>query len=119
MNGMGLSAVTGFLALWAGTCMASSPSVIQFQGSIVGLGCASVTQSGALIELKGCPLASRGSQYQARPVGSVKALGNATANVKLVADSGNARYYDQRYVLVDNLGKPIQSGNYVITMTSP
>jgi hypothetical protein len=39
--------------------------------------------------------------------------------VRLVADSGKGRYYDQRYVLVDSAGKLIQSGNYIITMTSP
>lgn len=37
----------------------------------------------------------------------------------LVADSGGGRYYDQRYLLVDGGGKPIQSGNYVITLTAP
>ena len=40
-------------------------------------------------------------------------------HVRLVADSGKGRYYDQRYVLVDSAGKLIQSGNYIITMTSP
>lgn len=119
MNANRLSVVTGILAVWAGTCMASSQGVIQFHGSIVEPGCTSVAQGGTLMELKGCPLASRGNQFQAQPVGQVKALGNAAANVKLVADSGAGRYYDQRYVLVDSLGKPVQSGNYVITMTMP
>ena len=48
------------------------------------------------------------------PVASVNA-----AHVKLVADSGDGRYYNQSYLLVDAAGKAIQSGNYVITMTSP
>ena len=50
---------------------------------------------------------------------TVKAVGNAQADVKLVADSNDGRYYDQRYVLVDALGKPIQSGAYVVTLTAP
>ncbi|WP_371913946.1 hypothetical protein [Pseudomonas sp. 35 E 8] len=41
------------------------------------------------------------------------------AHVQRVANSGNGRYYEQRYVLVDSAGKPIQSGNYVIILTSP
>ncbi|NVZ69501.1 type 1 fimbrial protein [Pseudomonas costantinii] len=123
MNVKRLSVVTGFLAMWAGACMASSQGVIQFHGSIVESSCTSVASSGSMMELKGCPLASRGSRINVHPVSSVKALGNATvnatANVKLVADSGSGRYYDQRYVLVDPLGKPIHSGAYVITLTSP
>ncbi|NVZ18021.1 type 1 fimbrial protein [Pseudomonas costantinii] len=119
MNVKRLSVVTGFLAMWAGACMASSQGVIQFHGSIVESSCTSVASSGSMMELKGCPLASRGSRINVQPVSSVKALGNAAANVKLVADSGSGRYYDQRYVLVDPLGKPIHSGAYVITLTSP
>lgn len=119
MNGMRWSVVTGIFSVWASTCMASSPGVIHFQGSIVGVGCATVEQGGTIMELKGCPLATRGSQYQARPVSSTKASGNTTTNVKLVASSVDGRFYDQQYVLVDGLGKLIQSGNYVITVTSP
>ncbi len=119
MNGMRLPIATGFLAVWAGACMASSQGVIQFHGSIVESGCTTSAGNSSVMELKGCPIASRGNHFDVRPVASVKALGNAAANVKLVADIGNGRYYDQRYVLVDSLGKPIQSGNYVITMTSP
>jgi len=99
--------------------MAASQGVIQFHGSIVEFSCESVARRGALMELKDCPLANRGSQFEARQVDSVKALGNATTYVKLVGDSGNGRYYDQRYVLVDGHGKPVQSGYYVITMSSP
>ncbi|WP_371926555.1 hypothetical protein [Pseudomonas sp. PB105] len=40
-------------------------------------------------------------------------------NVRLVADSGSGRYYDQRYRVVDSTGKPVQSGNYVVTVTAP
>ena len=114
-----LSRVTGFLAVWAGSCLAASGGVIQFHGSIVEPGCASSAPGGAVMELKGCPQTVRGNQFDVQPVRSVQALGAAKANVKLVGDNANGRYYDQRYVLVDSLGKPIQSGLYVVTLTSP
>ncbi|MBI6910228.1 type 1 fimbrial protein [Pseudomonas palleroniana] len=119
MNVIRLSVVTGLLAVWAGTCMAASSGVIQFHGSIVEPGCNSATPGGSTVAFNGCPQAMRGSRFEVQPVGSVQALGNATANVKLVADSSNGRYYDQRYLLVDAGGKPIQSGAYIVTMTAP
>jgi len=120
MNVIRLSLVTGFLAVWTGTCMAAPQGgVVRFYGSIVEPGCTTAAASGSIMDLKGCPQASRGSGFDVRSVGSVKALGNAPANVKLVSDSGDGRYYDQRYELVDTAGKPIQSGLYVVTMTAP
>ena len=119
MNLKHLSVVTGFLAVWAGSCMAASSGVIQFHGSIVEPGCAPAALSGAAMELKGCPQASRGGRFDVQPVRSVQALGNSAVNVKLVTDSGAGRYYDQRYVLVDSGGKPLQSGAYVVTLTAP
>jgi hypothetical protein len=119
MNLKRLSLVTGFLAVWAGNCMAASSGVIQFHGSIVEPGCVPDAPGGAAMLLKNCPQASRGSQFDVQPARSVQALGNAAVNVKLVTDSGEGRYYDQRYVLVDSRGKPIQSGAYVVTMTAP
>ena len=118
-NVMRLSVVTGFLALWTGACMAAPSGVIRFSGSVVTPGCESVAVGGSALDLKGCPQVSRGSRFDVRAVGSVKALGNAPVNVKLLSDSGDGRYYDQRYVLVDTAGKPIQSGLYVVTMTAP
>jgi hypothetical protein len=114
-NVLRLSVVTGFLALWTGASMAASSGVIQFSGRIVEPGCSSVAPGGSTVEFKGCPQAHRGSQFEVRSVGSV----TAPVNVKLLADSVNGRYYDQRYVLVDAAGKPIQSGLYVVTMTAP
>ncbi|MFL1386415.1 type 1 fimbrial protein [Pseudomonas tritici] len=119
MNTKGISLFTGLLCLWAGACGAAQTvgqGTIEFRGSIVETGCATNTHSGTVIELNGCAESSRGSRLGVRnmAVASVNA-----AHVQLVADSGNGRYYDQRYVLVDSAGKPIQSGNYVITLTSP
>lgn len=119
MNVKRLSLVTGVLAVWAGACLAGSSGVIQFHGSIVEPSCHAAAPGGSTLELKGCPQALRGSQLAVQPVRTVKALGTAQANVKLVDDSSDGRYYDQRYVLVDTLGKPIQSGAYVVTLSAP
>lgn len=119
MNVTRLAVVSVLLAAGSGACMAASQGVIRFHGSIVEGGCNTAAASGSTVALTGCPVANHGSRLDVREVGSVQALGNATANVKLIADSGDGRYYDQRYVVVDALGKPIQSGTYVITMTSP
>lgn len=119
MNVKRFSLMTGVLAVWAGACMAGSSGVIQFHGSVVEPSCHAASPGGSTLELKGCPQALRSSHFEVRPVRTVKALGNAQADVKLVADSNDGRYYDQRYVLVDALGKPIQSGAYVVTLTAP
>ncbi|VVN29893.1 hypothetical protein PS664_04768 [Pseudomonas fluorescens] len=119
MNSMRMTVLTGVVAVWGGTCMAASQGVIHFSGSIVEQGCSTSARSGSMMELKGCPVASRGSQFDVRPVTTVNAVGNASGNVRLVADSGSGRYYDQRYLVVDSTGKPIQSGNYVVTVTAP
>ncbi|TFY86648.1 type 1 fimbrial protein [Pseudomonas kairouanensis] len=117
MNVKGLSVVTGFLAIWAGSCMAGG--VIQFHGSVVTPGCEAGASGGSILELKGCPQVFRGNQFEVRTIRSVQAVGNAPVNVKLVADSGEGRYYDQRYQLVDSRGKPVLSGAYIITMIAP
>ncbi|MBO0495027.1 type 1 fimbrial protein [Pseudomonas sp. Marseille-Q1929] len=114
-----LSLVSGFFAVWAGGCLAASGGVIQFRGSIVEPGCNAATSGGSMIELKGCPQALRGGRFDVQPIRSVQALSGAPASVKLVTDSGSGRYYDQRYVLVDTQGKPVHSGLYVVTLTSP
>ncbi|RQO43106.1 type 1 fimbrial protein [Pseudomonas sp. KBW05] len=114
-----LSLVSGFFAVWAGGCLAASGGVIQFHGSIVEPGCATSASGGAAMELKGCPQAFRGNRFDVQSVSSVQARGPAPVSVKLVSDNANGRYYDQRYVLVDTLGKPIQSGAYVVTLTAP
>ncbi|MGU9859999.1 type 1 fimbrial protein [Pseudomonas sp. LF245] len=114
-----LSLVSGFFAVWAGSCLAASGGVIQFRGSIVEPGCNAVTSGGSTMELKGCPQAFRGGRFDVQPIRSVQAVGDASVSVKLVTDSGSGRYYDQRYVLVDSQGKPVQTGLYVVTLTAP
>ena len=120
MNVRRVAVMTGLLGLWASTCGAAQTvgqGTIRFSGAIVEPGCATNARSGSVMELTGCAPSNRGSRFEVRslaPVASVDA-----ARVKLVADSGAGRYYDQRYLLVDSAGTPIVSGNYVITMTSP
>lgn len=117
MNVKSLSVLTGLLMMWTGSCMADG--VIQFQGRIFTPGCEAAASGGSTLELTGCPQAFRGNQFDVQTIRSVQAVGNAPVNVKLVSDSGEGRYYDQRYKLVDSRGKPIQSGAYIVTMTAP
>ncbi|MNI99712.1 hypothetical protein D3C73_1588630 [compost metagenome] len=54
-----------------------------------------------------------------KPQASASSLDNASVQVKLVADSNRGLYYDQLYTLVDNSGKAVTQGLYLITLTSP
>ena len=120
MNVRRFAVVTGLLCLWASTCGAAQTvgqGTIRFTGAIVEPGCATNARSGGQMDLIGCPSANRGGAIDVRSMRPVASV--ADAHVQLVADSANGRYYDQRYRLVDSAGKPIQSGNYVITLTSP
>lgn len=121
-----LTAVTGLLLVSAGTfSQAQQPShgAINFHGSIVEPSCNAFSQGESLMQLTGCPTASRGNLISARsvqPVGSVKALQGSAADIRLVADSGmSERYYNQSYQLMDTAGRPVRSGSYVVTITSP
>lgn len=117
MNVKRLSLVTGFVALWTGACMAASQGVIQFTGSIVEAPCATNARSSSAMALTGCTTAARDTSIHVRNIAT--AAGVDAASARLVSQVRNGRYYDQQYVLIDNLGKPIQSGAYVITLTSP
>lgn len=120
MNVGRFSVATSLLCLWASTCGAAQTvgqGTIRFTGAIVESGCATNARSGSVMELSGCASVSRGSHFDVSKVAPVASV-NA-AHVRLVADSGEGRYYNQRYLLVDDAGKPIESGNYIITMTSP
>lgn len=133
MNAKQLSAVVGlFLGAvaptFAGTAV--SQGVIRFHGSIVESPCspasqASAQDSKAVLSLNSCPKLSRGNSIDVhsvglQPVGTVAGV-NRAVKVKLIADSGNASspYYDQQYALVDSAGKPVKTGTYIITLTSP
>lgn len=120
MSVKGISVFAGLFCLWASACGAAQTvgqGTIQFTGAIVEPGCATNARSGAVMELTGCASFNRGSRFEVRSLAPVASVN--VARVKLVADSGAGRYYDQRYLLVDSAGTPIVSGNYVITMTLP
>lgn len=113
-----VSVVAGLLCVAAGVCSAAQSAghgVIEFRGSIVEAGCAANARSGAVMELSGCITDSRSSRPEARNM----ATGGGAARAQLVSQSRDGRYFDQRYLLVDATGKPVESGNYVITLTSP
>lgn len=122
-NGYAVSA-----AIFFGLCANSQAAtlidqgVIQFTGSIVEPSCTAQPQASGW-RLEGCPESTRQTGIDVRhlnPQVTVTALDDASVHVKLVADSGNeGRYYDQQYMLLDNAGKPITNGHYVLTLSPP
>lgn len=126
MNGKRLSVGISLFFALSGACLAATPvaqGVIQFHGSIVEPNCTTRVGTNSTFEFSGCPTPPRGSAVSVRsvePVRSVSALDHSRVDVKLVADNRkDGRYYDQQYVLVDAAGKPVNSGAYLITLTSP
>lgn len=134
MNAKLLSAGFGMFLGFTGTCFAETPvvqGVIRFYGSIVEAPCTPMAESGvsgasATFKLNQCPGLARGNDISVRsvdPATTVTALDHAQVKVKLIADNANTghqgRYYDQQYALVDGAGKPVKSGAYLITLTSP
>ena len=118
--GTGISVFFGV----AGSCLAAPPmsqGVIRFNGSVVETPCrASETASPCGLELGQCPKAARGNVISVNPVATVSGLNRSGVKVKLLADSGTAEpYYQQRYVLVDTAGRPVTSGNYLVTLSLP
>lgn len=104
----------------SGSCWAATPAApgtIRFEGAIVERSCSSGLSTQATVELNTCPALGRATVINVRNVDPLSARAQVT--VKLLADSGQARYYDQRYALVDGTGAPVRSGNYLITMTLP
>jgi hypothetical protein len=126
MNGKRLSVGISLFFALSGVNLAATASgqgVIQFHGSIVEPGCTSRVGMSSTVEFNGCPTPLPGSAISVRSVESVRsvsALDHSSVNVKLLADSGrDGHYYDQQYEMVDGAGKPVRSGMYLITLTSP
>lgn len=131
MNAKQISAVVGLFLGFIGPTYAATTiaqGVINFHGSIVEAPCSSDTHaaqpgSGANFSLNGCPQTARGGSVninRVQPITTVAALSPSAVKVKLVADSGRSGpYYNQQYALVDGAGKAINSGAYIITLTSP
>ncbi|WP_095061615.1 type 1 fimbrial protein [Pseudomonas sp. Irchel s3f7] len=114
----------GFSLLFAlnGACLAAS-STISFQGSIVESGCQPNMGTAATFELYGCPVQSRTMAFSAKsitPTVGVSSLNPTGVKVKLLDEKERkSRYFDQQYALVDDTGAPVQSGNYLITLSMP
>ncbi|HEF4760160.1 TPA: type 1 fimbrial protein [Pseudomonas putida] len=102
-------------ACWAATL--SAPGLIRFEGAIVERGCRSSLGADATLALNACPAAGHRTVVEVNDVDPLSP--RSDIKVKLVADGGQGRYYDQQYRLVDGAGMPVQSGNYLITMTLP
>lgn len=125
MNGKRLLVGIILLFALAGVSFAATPlgqGLIQFHDSIVEPGCTSLTRMSSTFQFNGCPtpVGSAVSVRSVESVRSVSLLDHSSVNVKLLAVSGrDGRYYDQQYELVDGTGKPVRSGTYLITLTSP
>jgi type 1 fimbria pilin len=122
MNGKRIAAGLSLLFALSGACLAA-PGTIRFEGSIVEPGCQSRVGTDGTFELYECSAQSRAMGIEANtiaPTASVSAVGQSSVNVKLLADSGrDSRYYDQRFVLMDEAGLPIRSGDYLVTLSLP
>jgi type 1 fimbria pilin len=120
-----VSTAVGLLLGLSSSCFAAAPvaqGVIRFTGSIVEANCAS-SAAGTGLSLRQCPQGSRGGAIDVTRVGSVasvSSLDRSPVKLKLLADSGpSGRYYDQHYAFVDQSGKVITSGTYLITLSVP
>ncbi|QZI69227.1 type 1 fimbrial protein [Pseudomonas protegens] len=118
------TAIGLFLGL-SSSCFAAAPvaqGIIRFTGSIVESHCTTSAASTGL-SLRQCPQGSRGTAIDVARVGavaSVSALDHSAVKVKLLSDSGSqGRYYDQHYAFVDQAGKAVTSGTYLITLNVP
>ncbi|PSS50648.1 hypothetical protein [Pseudomonas sp. BBP2017] len=118
-----VASVVMLLSLCA-VCQAATPmaqGTIRFTGSIVESSCKTSFQPIGW-RMDDCPALARNTAIDVRRIdqqASVSALDSTSVKVKLVAENVQGRYYDQHYALVDHAGKPVTSGKYLITLTSP
>lgn len=125
MNAAFASTAFGLLLGLSSSCFAAAPiaqGIIHFKGSIVENHCTSSAASSGL-NLRQCPQGSRGASIDIARVGTVariSTLDHSAVKLKLLTDSGSqGRYYDQHYAFVDQAGKAVTSGTYLITMSVP
>lgn len=126
MNGKCFSVGFSLFFALSSASLAATPigqGVIQFHGSIVEPSCTSRMGTNSTIQLYKCPtpvLISAISVREVELARSVSAVNNSSVNVKLLAASSReGRYYSQQYELVDDMGKPVRTGAYLITLTWP
>lgn len=106
-----LSTLSG--ASWS--TIAAAENTLRLEGAIVERVCHSRVKTQGTFELNTCPALARATEF-----GVISLDRSRTGiRVKLLADSGQDRYFDQRYALVDGEGAAVDSGNYRVTMTLP
>ncbi|MCJ7957642.1 MAG: type 1 fimbrial protein [Pseudomonas sp.] len=123
MNSVFASAACGLLLGLSCSSFAATPvahGVISFTGRIMEDNCTSSAGSSGL-NMSQCPQASRGGAIEVQRIDpQTRALDHSIVKVKLLADSGRqGRYYDQQYAFVDQSGKAVTSGAYLITLSVP
>ncbi|NUT77809.1 type 1 fimbrial protein [Pseudomonas sp. C1C7] len=110
-----LPVVLNLLATLPLATTAVAQNSIRFEGSIVERPCHCSFSTVGALTLNTCPALARAMAFDAVNIDQPSSM----TSVKLLADNGPDRYYDQRYTLVDPKGKPIRTGNYLVTMTLP
>jgi hypothetical protein len=69
-----------------------------------------------------CPTPSRNidvSVHRVRPKTSLSSDSTPVKARLVVSSTTEGRYFDQQYALVDRAGKPVTTGNYLVTVTMP
>ncbi|TYO70142.1 type 1 fimbrial protein [Pseudomonas sp. CK-NBRI-02] len=96
--------------------------VIRFTGNVVESPCTTSFDSTGW-RMDACPTPSRNidvSVHPVRPKTSLSSSDSTSVKAKLVFSSTTeGRYFDQQYKLVDRAGKPVTTGNYLVTITMP
>jgi len=93
----------------------AAENTLRLEGAIVERVCHSSVKTPGMFELNTCPALARATAF------GVNSLDRPRPGIRLtlLADSGQDRYYDRRYALVDNTGATVSAGNYLVTMTLP
>lgn len=115
-----------FLLIGVEAANAQSESVngvIRFRGNIVESSCMAGGASETFVDLVECPQANTGQVISVRNVSLVDSNANnpqTNVTAQLIAYANQRdHYYTQRYMLRDGEGKPVNSGNYLVTLTLP
>lgn len=123
MNGKHLLIGMKLFLVMCGACLAApsiAGGVVPFSGAVVDPNCASRVGKNSTFEFNSCPSRLGGKVLSVQPSRTALSLDHASINVRKIGGSvQNGRLFDQQYQLVDGKGKPVRSGAYLITLTSP
>ncbi|MEX5350810.1 type 1 fimbrial protein [Pseudomonas juntendi] len=96
--------------------------VIRFTGHVVESPCRTSSDSTGW-RMEACPIPSRHIDVSVQQVRSQLSLSSTDftpVQAKLVVSrTTESRYFDQQYTLVDRAGKPITTGNFLVTVSMP